>query len=992
MKNFIRLLLFFLFVQVSLSQTLVSSYPFPYYNPYNYFWGITQRNDTLWIGTDFDGSGYPFSMLYKVTKTGNILDSLITPLTFDHGLAWDGSGFWIAEDYRTNGARIYKINLLGQKIDSIITGSYAGGIGGIAIDGNNLWFAVYYPDNVAYPYTYAYKMNLSTKTLVDTIPLRGKQVQGIAVKGDTILYVNDNFQSEQERIYAYRKIVGDTLFSFPAPDPDNDCDPRGMYWDGSNLWLIAYRIGNNVSAYRTLYKYSLSGAGSPQITTSTNSIDFGPTIIGQTGHYNLMITNSGTAKLIISNFNITNPKFGINPSATPDTINPGLSKNYDVTFTPTVFDTTSGELRISSNDGGIPVKVVNLKGKGVFSGPTISLSVSSINYSNRRLNSLCGGYINVTNTGTQPLIISNVTFLSSRFRLDTLNNRLPITIDTQKTKIVRIWFNPNALTNFSDTATIISNAVNIPVAKVSLAGVGQVSGTTLGDVMWEGNIPPNPLTTSQDYQPRSLKQINDVNGDGVNDMIDATENYWTICFNGNSSVTADTLWKFNTYFGTNSTGSVDWQDAMQIRDDVDGDGIQDVVIGCTGGNDLVYTLSGRTGKRIWAYGDSTNNYKGDINGLRCDKDYNNDNIKDVIIAASGDANMTGRHSLICVNGATGQEIFVTVLNYNFLHDVVNLNNGGAIDYSNNGGPYGVSGFNNTGILTWNYSVTSTVWSMKDFPDINSDGVRDVIGMYGFSGALFAISGANGTQLWTAGLGSSNNGTIELLDDKDKNGFIDLINSGPQSANRIDSKTGQVLWTFSPGASYLRDVDMLGDVSGDTLAEVLISTQQPGRVYVLNGFDGQVKFQFEFGPSLNERADRVRRLNSIDGNTTNEFVGCCRDGRIKCFSGGTINPIGIKKITENIPVKFNLYQNYPNPFNPKTIIKFDIPSIVKSQTSNVKLTIFDVIGREVSTLVNELMQPGSYQVEFDGTKISSGIYFYKIEAGDFVEVKKMILNK
>jgi hypothetical protein len=136
------------------------------------------------------------------------------------------------------------------------------------MDGRHLWAAIYYPDFASYPFAYAYKFDLSTKSIVDSIPLRGKQVQGITVKGDTILYVTDNFQSDAERIYGYRKAVGDTIFSFAAPDPDNDCDPRGLFWDGSSLWLMAYRVGNNINQYRTLYKYVLNGQGSPTITTT----------------------------------------------------------------------------------------------------------------------------------------------------------------------------------------------------------------------------------------------------------------------------------------------------------------------------------------------------------------------------------------------------------------------------------------------------------------------------------------------------------------------------------------------------------------------------------------------------------------------------------------------------------------------------------------------------------------------------------------------------
>ncbi|NOS86392.1 MAG: T9SS type A sorting domain-containing protein [Ignavibacteria bacterium] len=95
---------------------------------------------------------------------------------------------------------------------------------------------------------------------------------------------------------------------------------------------------------------------------------------------------------------------------------------------------------------------------------------------------------------------------------------------------------------------------------------------------------------------------------------------------------------------------------------------------------------------------------------------------------------------------------------------------------------------------------------------------------------------------------------------------------------------------------------------------------------------------------------------------------------------------------NIPNFLSLSQNYPNPFNPQTKIKFAVPSNVKDQTTNVKLVIYDLLGREVTTLVNEELKPGTYEADWDASNYSSGVYFYKLIAGDFVETKKMILMK
>jgi hypothetical protein len=83
----------------------------------------------------------------------------------------------------------------------------------------------------------------------------------------------------------------------------------------------------------------------------------------------------------------------------------------------------------------------------------------------------------------------------------------------------------------------------------------------------------------------------------------------------------------------------------------------------------------------------------------------------------------------------------------------------------------------------------------------------------------------------------------------------------------------------------------------------------------------------------------------------------------------------------------LYQNYPNPFNPVTNIKFDLP-----KDEFVKIILYDILGREAAPVINEFKKAGTYEVKFDGSNLSSGTYFYRIEAGDFVDTKKMILVK
>ncbi len=106
-----------------------------------------------------------------------------------------------------------------------------------------------------------------------------------------------------------------------------------------------------------------------------------------------------------------------------------------------------------------------------------------------------------------------------------------------------------------------------------------------------------------------------------------------------------------------------------------------------------------------------------------------------------------------------------------------------------------------------------------------------------------------------------------------------------------------------------------------------------------------------------------------------------------FNQENLPAVGIEQIGTQTPEKFSLEQNYPNPFNPVTRIQFNVPA-----NGYVNLTVFDILGREVSVLVSENLKAGSYAYTFDASGLVSGVYFYKITTGDFTSVKKMMLVK
>ncbi len=115
-----------------------------------------------------------------------------------------------------------------------------------------------------------------------------------------------------------------------------------------------------------------------------------------------------------------------------------------------------------------------------------------------------------------------------------------------------------------------------------------------------------------------------------------------------------------------------------------------------------------------------------------------------------------------------------------------------------------------------------------------------------------------------------------------------------------------------------------------------------------------------------------------------------DVAIQLYNNGFV--IGVEPISSEVPNQFELYQNYPNPFNPITKIKFSIPPVGQRHAFDVRLVIYDILGREVTVLVNEVFKPGTYEIDWNGIHYPSGVYFYKLISGDYTETKKMVLLK
>ncbi|MBI5663194.1 MAG: choice-of-anchor D domain-containing protein [Ignavibacterium album] len=1068
---------------IIIPQTLIQTVNLPANTFYNYGYGLVYVNGKYWISSDNStvGSG----VLNAVNDQGVQMDNLLIQypgLRASQGLAFDGTDFWYVER-KVARCDLFKVSTTGVVLDSIPTPEIFGGntsmiLGGAAWDGTGLWISVYSPDTrVA-----LYKVNVAARAIVDTILIQqfGLQPTGITVKGDTLFFVMDGFQNNDERVYAISLATKDTLFSFHVPEQSGvRQNPRGLAWDGNYFWLLAEPVG--ASSGRQLFKYDLSGSGTPSINLITTNINFGNVMIDSTVTQNILIRNYGSANLIIDSAVLSNSVFSLGTSF-PVVIQPGVTISVPVSFTPTANQTYNDSVVFFHNDPNFAYSRTLLTGMGVYTAPYIVFVPPALVFGDKRIKSTSYLTLKIENRGSNTLAIDSVKLKSDKFYFENLFT--PLNIPPLSSYSFNVWFKPTSLQLFTDSVIVYSNASNGNILYASCSGTGVVADPTFGNIFWQGQIPPNPGTSLQDYTPRSIKKIQDISGDGIKDIVVATENYWTLAFNGNSSGNGDILWKYSTYFGSINTGSVDYEQCLQIATDLNNDGHEDVVIGTGGGNEFVYALNGLTGEVLWEFGSASTTSDGDIMGIDVKRDFTGDGIPDVLCTASGNESTgEGRFSVYLLNGTSGQEIWrINQAPEQKLKYMVTSTDAGGAAGSRVGTLTEVIGFNQAGSIRWVFPTTGTPWTVKEISDIGGMPGSDVV-VGTTTGRVYVVDGNSGQQLWQANIGNVFIEDLRVTPDMNNSGYPDILVSGIYpNIFLLEGQNGNVIWQNYTGGNILGK-DVLSDLTGDGYPE-FGSASLNNLVHIYDGVNGQIKFQYAFGSGTNSTAaEHVVDLDDIDGNYSSEFVACSRDGRVICFSGGTdIVPVemstfyasvngndvnlvwttatetnnrgfeiqrsviltGAKNLswevvgfvkgsgtttepnsysfvdknlnsgkylyrlkqvdydgsfkysTEleviiGIPDKFVLEQNYPNPFNPTTKISFTIPNRVRNL---VILKIFDVLGNEIVTLVNEEKEAGRYEIEFNADKygLSSGIYLYQLKFGEYAAVKKFVLMK
>jgi hypothetical protein len=290
-------------------------------------------------------------------------------------------------------------------------------------------------------------------------------------------------------------------------------------------------------------------------------------------------------------------------------------------------------------------------------------------------------------------------------------------------------------------------------------------------------------------------------------------------------------------------------------------------------------------------------------------------------------------------------------------------------------------------------------------DVNGDGIMDL-----FLGAIYSdeiilwLGDGNGSFAFSDKVTVGNSPWMVVTGDVNNDGIPDVVcaNSSGSSFSIVlcDSAGNLSLPTNYSTGAFPISVD-LGDVDGDLDLDI-VTSNFTGANFTLYENDGTGVFINRNDlPSNQAGSCAVFHDRDNDGDMDMTGIDELQDLLILF----TNSPVTNVNEVQTFPEELILYQNYPNPFNPTTKIKFTIPTVIASvakQSQFITLKIYDLLGNEITTLVNEEKPAGEYEIEFsakggsasggDAYSLSSGMYFYTLRAGNFSETKKMILLK
>ncbi len=402
----------------------------------------------------------------------------------------------------------------------------------------------------------------------------------------------------------------------------------------------------------------------------------------------------------------------------------------------------------------------------------------------------------------------------------------------------------------------------------------------IGDTIWQYTI-----STSWDNSPKAIAPIEDINGDNIDDVIVCSEDDYVRCFDGGAIGTGSILWEHEIY-----AGDIYSQKGLDIIEDVDGDGYEDVVVGATGGARLIRCISGDSGTEIWTHDTHEYGDGGWVYQVDCSYDYDGDGITDVLASTGDDSSDNGPKRAYCLDGEDGISIWERPLGGAGFSVI------GVEDFTGDGQPDVLAGCTNqaettgyakgingdTGVEVWSYTTPgSSVWALEQIDDITGDNIKDVI-IGDFYGNIYGLDATNGDQEYSNSVGGIITRFAKLTD-VNNDGHPDIVpaHSSSHTTQAIDGQTGIFIWSYTV-ADQPWNVARISDVSGDAIDDVLVGTlYQSNYCYFLDGTDGSELESIAYGQAV----DAIYSIPDVVADGSMEMVAGGRDGKVTCISGG-----------------------------------------------------------------------------------------------------------
>jgi len=881
------------------------------------------------------------------------------PIEDAYGLTYDGEYLWsISQEGSSSDAA----QAIAFDFDGNETGTFelqAHYMSGIAYDEGDFWSAAYYdPDG------HLYKTD-DEGTVLEDFPAPDNQPWDLTVEGDN-LWMADTWG---DAIYQIDKATGDLLATFPSEHEG----PKGITWDGQYLWYLDEGQGSNY----WLYKVNLSGSGSPQINLPVTSYNYGLVNVDDEETWEMPVENTGDVDLVIEGLEIGHPELS-SSTTYPVAIAPGEETVLAVIYAPEDFGALDHTIQVLSNDPMNSEADVSLSGNGVYEGPSAEFS-SSHNYGAIREKATERWFLEIENQGDEMLHINTVDISDEVFYMEDID--LPLQIPVLGTGVLPFWFFPPEVEFYEEDVIITTNDPLNSTTSIHLEGEGEPAPENMGADLWYHYI-----TEGYDNSVKAFTYLPDLNNDGKHEVVAASEDNYIRCFNGNADDPADVLWETEIY-----SGNLYGQNSMVRTGDLNGDGMEDIVVGTTGGDRSVRALSGADGSMFWKFETDMYGSGGWVYQVSAKFDYNGDEIPDVLAAVGDDSEDNGPKRVFCLDGTNGDLIWDTYTGgpafsvmgvSDFTGDgIPDVIAGASNESESQGKVWGLSGEDGSSI--WSFTTAGTsVWALERLSDITGDDVPDVIAG-DFSGNYYLVDATDGTIVQQGGMGSSlilrfeNAGYVN----DDLKFDIAVAHSGTMMSV-IDGESGDFIWSV-PLEDKCWNVRMMNDVDGDEVQDIAVGTlYQNNYVYILSGADGSEVMK----KAYTEPIDGLGVVPDVTGDNSYEVIAGGREGTVMCFSGGTLL---VTKAPAMVQAPELTHKAAPNPFFNNLAITFELP-----ERQEILLQVQSLRGEVIKTLKSSIMDAGKYQVNWDGTdaagnEVPSGIYIYSIRTARETASGKLI---